>query len=457
MANPGPAHKIPDTPAIDVLNDPVRLRQLLQRSVATDLRYLYLQQQVATAERKLSTARSSTSRNEELAALEQAAASRRETLEQLEARPAAERGNPEVQRWYKDFERDSFVWLTSDEPALRDLTEDVIDTLRCLRSADALRQRGTTLKTSAGYEVFVSQSTASSIYALRSADTSKLYMIEGDQPLNAGEANMVSSELTHEGDLRVAFHRGRFPDDKTIRRAANNAALVINDIQADVIGSFRRPALSPGQRAPGVKTDQQMQVLVEHTEDNAGFAPLVCETLQAINPSLWRCSRPVPSLLRVHTEERMRYLAAEPFAGGAKDRRGLREQLASCGLRVDPTVDVDAAFMDVRVLELKAGDVLLEGGSPAAFVYVPLGPGLRIMPLGGYRSVASPPGVAVGVTSVIRGAERNATAVAECNLRLIAIPKEVYLAYWHGTYTPAELTHLLQTTWPREAEPPVAP
>ena len=113
--------------------------------------------------------------------------------------------------------------------------------------------------------------------------------------------------------------------------------------------------------------------------------------------------------------------------------------------------------MDVRVLELKAGDVLLEGGSPAAFVYVPLGPGLRIMPLGGYRSVASPPGVAVGVTSVIRGAERNATAVAECNLRLIAIPKEVYLAYWHGTYTPAELTHLLQTTWPREAEPPVAP
>jgi hypothetical protein len=97
------------TAPIDVLNDPVRLRQLLQRSVATDLRYLYLQQQVATAERKLSTARSSTSRSEEFAALEQAAASRRETLEQLEARPAAERGNPEVQQWYKHFEHDSFA------------------------------------------------------------------------------------------------------------------------------------------------------------------------------------------------------------------------------------------------------------------------------------------------------------------------------------------------------------
>ncbi len=178
---------------IDTLNDPARLRQVLQRSVATDLNYLYLQQKLAAAERKLSAARSSTSSSQEVAPLEQAAAGHRETLARLEARPAVERGNPEVERWYKDFERDSFVWLTSGEPALRDLVEDVIDTLRCLRSADALRQRGTTLKTSAGYEVFVSESTASSIYALRSAYTSKLYMIEGDHPLSAGEANMVSS------------------------------------------------------------------------------------------------------------------------------------------------------------------------------------------------------------------------------------------------------------------------
>ena len=200
-----------------------------------------------------------------------------------------------------------------------------------------------------------------------------------------------------------------------------------------------------------------MQVLVEHTEDNAGFAPLVCEALRAINPDLGSCSRPVPSLVNVQAEERKRYLAAEPFTGDVEERRKLREQLASCGLRVDPAVDVDAAFMDVRVIELKAGDVLLESGSPAAFVYVPLGPGLRIIPLGGYRSVTSPPGVAVGLTSVIRGAERNATAVAECNLKLIAIPKQVYLTHWHGTYTPAEPTHFLQTTWPGEGQPSVAP
>ena len=311
---------------IDVLNDLVRLRQLLQRSVATDLRYLYLKQQVATAERKLSTARSSTSRSEELAALEQAAASRRETLEQLEARPAAERGNPEVQRWYKDFEHDSFVWLTSDEPALRDLTEDVIDTLRCLRSADALRQRGTRSRRWPATRVFVSQSTASSIYALRSADTSKLHDRGRRTPQRRrSQYGQQRADARRRPARRLPPRR--VPDDKTIRRAANNAALVINDIQADVIGSFRRPALSPGQRAPGVKTDQQMQVLVEHTEDNAGFAPLVCEALQAINPSLGSCSRPVPSLLRVHTEERMRYLAAEPFAGVSRIGEGSASSL----------------------------------------------------------------------------------------------------------------------------------
>ncbi len=122
---------------IDTLNDPARLRQVLQRSVATDLNYLYLQQQLAAAERKLSAARSSTSSSQEVAPLEQAAAGHRETLARLEARPAVERGDPEVERWYKDFERDSFVWLTSGEPALRDL----VRTSSTLSAACALRTR----------------------------------------------------------------------------------------------------------------------------------------------------------------------------------------------------------------------------------------------------------------------------------------------------------------------------
>ena len=219
----------------------------MQLSVGTDLHYLYRQQQLAATERKLSAARSSASRSEEVAPLEQAAASCRETLERVESRSAAGRGNPEAQRWYKDFERELLCLADvrrtgsagsgggrhrhSALPALGGRAQAAGN-----HAQDVGRLRGVR-----------QQFTASSIYALRSADTSKLYMVEGDQPLNAGEANMVSSELTHEGDLRVAFHRGRFPDDKTIRRAANNAALVINDIQADVIGSFRRPAASPAQ------------------------------------------------------------------------------------------------------------------------------------------------------------------------------------------------------------------
>ena len=48
----------------------------------------------------------------------------------------------------------------------------------------------------------------------------------------------------------------------------------------------------------------------------------------------------------------------------------------------------------------------------------------------------------VGLTGIIRGAERNATVVAARDLSLIAMPKETYLQHWHPTYTPQEFTSL---------------
>ena len=39
--------------------------------------------------------------------------------------------------------------------AHRALADDAIDAVRLVRAADALRQRGTTLRTSAGYEIFI--------------------------------------------------------------------------------------------------------------------------------------------------------------------------------------------------------------------------------------------------------------------------------------------------------------
>src|SRR5258705_158228 len=48
--------------------------------------------------------------------------------------------------WYESPLEDSFAWLTSQDVAHRSLADDVLDALRLLRVADALRQRGTSLR-----------------------------------------------------------------------------------------------------------------------------------------------------------------------------------------------------------------------------------------------------------------------------------------------------------------------
>ena len=70
-------------------------------------------------------------------------------------------------RWYSDARLEAFAWLDSSEPAHRAFAEDAIDATRLVRAADALRQRGTTLRTTAGYEIFIDGDTGAAVFALR--------------------------------------------------------------------------------------------------------------------------------------------------------------------------------------------------------------------------------------------------------------------------------------------------
>ena len=94
-------------------------------------------------------------------------------------------------------------------------------------------------------------------------------------------------------------------------------------------------------------------------------------------------------------------------------------------------------------MEVRKGETLIEAGSSSGFVYIPLGEGLSILPLGGYASTLAHPWIPLGATGVIRGAARNATVIAEQDLRLLVIPKEVYLREWYRPYQGAELAELL--------------
>lgn len=388
-----------------LLGAPARLRRRMQAILATDLHDLYAAQAVPEA---------------------------------LPCSPGRLAG---LQHFYSDFEGQAFAWLEAQAAGpLRELADDAIDTVRALRCADALRQRGTVLKTSGSYEILLDWTTGRPIIALRFADE-RLYLLSVEEPLATGEANLASTELTPEGDLRFAFQRGAFASPAATGHVARCVALVLDDVQSDVAGSFQRP---PEQaRALGLKAAEDLALLLENPDDNLAFGDLVAAELKQINPALRNPVRTVPSLRQTDPTERTRYLAAGPLHWEAEQRRSVVERLGRSGHRVDG-FDLDAAFEHVRLVQLQAGDVLVGAGLEAGFVYLPMGAGLTVIPLGGYARFAVQPWMLLGISGVIRGAPRNATVVAGQAIELLMIPREVYLKHWHRTYTAQELqAHVL--------------
>lgn len=420
---------------IEVLNDPRQLRQVLLHSAATDLRLIYAQRQVEKSRRKVAQAGD-----------DQAAHARaRQALQLAEAAfanaqtqfSAVDLRTTLLRRFYTDFEREAFAWLLSSHPEVQDLISDVVDTLRALRCADALRQRGTVMNTSGGYQIFLNQQTGNAIYALKKGDDEMLLLLEIDRPIATGEANLAGSELTIDGDLRVSFFRGAFGSPAAQRFAIHSAAFIVNDMQADVIGSFAGAPTATGSTENRIKSADEMRILLEGVDDDPEFARLVAEELIRVNPQLCGRVKPVPSLQNMSDLERNRYLTASDVTWDVNERRQVLDQIAISGHKIGD-MDPAKAFEGVREIEINVGDVLIEAGSPPGFVYIAQADGLSGVPLGGYRPFPVYPWTPLGSTSVIRGAPRNATISAQKPLRLLMIPKEVYLKHWHFTYNKDE-------------------
>jgi hypothetical protein len=426
MANCHSKSQVP----VESLDNPARLRQVMQEQAAANLRLTYQRKQVERARRALVAAQ----RDQDPAAVERWSRALREAEVELAAEeeegPTLEADR--LRRHYADFLQDSFRWLLADGAEGRALVDDVVDTLRALRCADALRQRGAALKTSGGAEAFIDRTTANVVYALRLGQD-ELFLLEIANKLAAGEANVAGSQLDPAGNLRISFHRGAFPDAETTRRAVTNAALVVNDVQGDAIESFRRKSTPEG-----LKTADDMEILLEGVEDNFDFVELVRKTLELINPDAAARARCVPSMQHASDVELARYLHAQAPDWDLDTRCQALERIERSGHKTGG-IDPVNAFRHVRLVHILEGEVLIQAGAPSGFVYIPLRDGLRITPLGGYASLSVRPWMPLGITGVIRGATRNATVTAEQDMDLLMIPEEVYLRAWHRTYDVTEL------------------
>ncbi len=416
---------------ITLVNDPSALCRHLRHVVSTPLQALYLEQKTEHYARL----RDLSNQAEERQKAESKQLKFQLKLEKYRQDQPEE--DLPARRFYTDFRREAFSWLEDRSPQGRRLIIDLIDTLRCLRAADALRQRGTVLRTSAGYEIFVDQKSANAVFALRSEDNQELYLLEGKKPINAGEANIAGSEIDVEGNLRISFHRGRFFTNKVTQKAAFNAALTIDDIQADTIMSFLRdPELDFDVYEAPARSFHDIRILMEGTEDNPDFARLAFDELRKRNPAIEHRLRVTVSLQGADLDEVHRYLDGLDFGDYFTDQAGVEQllaKLAASGRRLEH-LSPDTAFTHVRVAGIRAGERLIRSGSPSGFVYIPLADGLRVFPLGGYDSQPTPAWVPLGNTGVIRGSIRNASVFAETDLKLLMIPREIYLDHWYAPY-----------------------
>ena len=391
------------TVPVAVLNDPAALRLLMQRSVFTSL----------------------------------------DEHRRRERTPGADDdGSPvfDVHVNHYHDPRSSYGWLTSSSASHRALVHDVIDALRVVRAADALRQRGTTLRTAAGYEVFIDVRTGDAVYALRETDNRALHLLRIDTCYPAGEANLRVAIVTAEGHLRIAVNRGAFDTTAAMDRAIAGTAEVVADIALDVLPSF--DSVATGDLPPRTACSGFMQVLVERPSDHGRFADDVVNRIRELRPELGDRVRAVAAVEDAEVGERDRYLHGGQVLAGTDLAARIIAGVAERGIKVT-AIDPATAFIDVRIARVTAGEELAAAGSPPMFVYLPTDHGLVINPDGGYLSEAIPPWLPVGVTGAVRRAERNASVVARADLDVVMVPADVFVREWFRPHAPGELAAAL--------------
>lgn len=411
---------------IDDINDRVALRKRMQYCLAHTLSELYWNKKIVQLK---NVSKNNTNKKQLSEALDLYA--------KLEDKEENHHQREKIlSSYYADFFVESYAWLVTESPRLSELIEDVVDTIRLLRSSDAFRQRGTALKTSANYQIFVDQITANAVYALTN-EKDMLFLLEISKPQSAAEANLEGLNLTADGDLIFAFSRGAFATAEATERAINNMAALVEDIQADVIGSFYKPPELAKPEEEYLKKNQKIYILLETTDDKPSFTSRLIKKLIKNNPSLEPLLKVVPSVRKVSAIEGQRYLSAKTVVWDAAYQQQILSHIAKTGHKVN-VISVDHAFDYVKVAKLEKGETLVSAGDYAGFVYVAMGVGLAGIPIGGYDRFELPPWMPLGNVGVIRGDVRNATIFAEEAVEVMIIPKEIYLKYWHTTYKISE-------------------
>jgi hypothetical protein len=310
-------------------------------------------------------------------------------------------------------EQQRFEWIVTNHPDIAAFADDVLDAARIVRMADAMRQRGATLRTSAGNELLVDGRTGSATAVLRSNDRASAFLTRFDCPISVGESNLQTATLRSPNALSFVFHRGSFDTPDIEDNVAAACVVAIDDIQRDVLeimfdDTVRIEIVAPGDNP--AFADRVQAHLIRRAPTMALRIDIVPATIDVANPPAfdWR-NRGIP-----FDESQIPHCMA---------------QLQRAGMHPQHSEHPDF-FAGVACVRVARGEAIIKTHEAPEFVVVALGHGLLAEPLGGYAPEPIQPYVPVGIVGVLRGDDRNATVRCLQDLDILVIPRDHFLKHW---------------------------
>lgn len=423
---------------VEALNNPHELRKKMHYFLLHSLHYQYHVKIIDQATKSLEKAKKNGAKKEIIKYSEKLKIAE----QNFKQAPTSEISNKKIEKqlahYYKDFTSDSFNWLFNKNKLAQVFISDVIDTLRILRCSDALRQRGTDLKTSAQFQIFANQFTANAIYALTNK-IGQMYFLELDDKVSSSEANVASMFFTNNGDLRIEFNRGFFHSKQATEQGISSLASLIIQLDHDIFNTFVRPKTDVHSFRPL----KRPKLLLETTDDATEFTNCLAEKIIETSPHLKNAVEIVPSLKNISQVEYQLYINGKDIDWSSEEKRSFLKKISSFGYKIKH-IDISKAFKHTRIVEVKAKEMLCEAKTFSGLVYFPFTHGLEGVPTGSYSPFKVSPFTPLGSTGVIRGGVRNSTIIAKKCVKLLAIPKSVFLNYWLATYSKDEFVELVK-------------
>jgi hypothetical protein len=311
----------------------------------------------------------------------------------------------------------AFSWLKGDS-SINSFAHDLINTIRAFIFIKKIYLSCGAKKMYGYQQRLIDKQSGNVLYSI--PYKTQMFLLKGTSALVTGQANIDNIEVLPNGDLLVVFKYGLFFDDAITDQAAFNTALAIHDYLLPCFSIFK------------------LNILLESPHENPIFSEKVKEQLNYLSPETATTIKVLPPLKIAPKIEKDRYLAEKDIVLSEELKNQIINNIRSAGYKSNFMVP-DFAFQNVKLIELMPPTVLCEEGNPSEFVYIPFTEGLTGHSVEEGVSFKSKPWAPVGHIGAIQNSLRTATVTVEKKVKLLMIPANIYLRYWHIDYTVDEL------------------